>query len=682
MAGIKLKGLDRGINGADPYDEIGVGDAVPGSVNCIYCDGMIQTPDGFKVITQHGLPLVSGEEILAVFKYTEQDRTEHLIAMTRTKVFRKDSTEDTWVELEKGSGSIPQEWSLTANVDHPVSWATMDSTDGALLDVNGPERAYRHLLMSDGGQTSVKRWAGKYEVKRWPLLGGNGYHIDDPDPADASKIHYARQVLVFQNHVFLVNTREYDENGILRETFSRLRWGMAGKLEKDLLDESAYDYTKVGAGFRDLVNTGDQNEWAMPLGNNLIVYQKRTIWTGVSMPNSSDAFSFDVTVEGRGLLSARLLASDGTRHFFIGSDHVLYAYYGGQQFTVLEGRIGEELRKAIDFTNAHRCFMCLGANYRRLWIFVIGADDAFSVKAFGVDLRSNSWQVRDYSGAFAAGKGITSANLIGNQAYMTGASYQDLLDDTDNEQYSYGITVPPDAGEWEGTVGKTKHGDEYDTLTNTSAKWKTAGDGLVRVGDWINFSNGSSARNCVPGDYAIETVNSDTSITIVGRFDDGTHTPTPVWGDYTIWHIPTGNGYRYFDELFEIMANDMLVIGSSDGYIFQNDPDLATDNGEELTAVHLTKVFDFDEPDQLKFWPGLVIKAKGESITVSYRISDFDTADDGWQDFETQDLTDMFRDYTFDIHQESTAIQFKFSSTEKFRVSKAFIMQPTLEGIV
>jgi hypothetical protein len=675
MAGIKLKGLDRGINGADPYDEVGVGDAVPGSVNCLYCDGKIQTPDGFKVITDNGLPLASGENILAVFKYTEQDRTEHLLALTATKVFHRDTTQDTWDELLKGSGSVPAGLALTANMDNPVSWAIMDSTDGAFLDDGAITKAYRHLLMSDGGQSTVKRWAGKYEAKRWPLKGGDGYHdpaSDSGEPAHAPyDIHYARQVLVFQNHVFLMNTREYDSSNILRETFSRLRWGMAGKLEHDLTDASAYDYTKIGAGYRDLVNTGDQNQWAMPLGNNLIVYQKRTIWTGVSMPSSDDAFSFDVSVEGIGLLSSRLLASDGTRHFFIGSDHVLRSYYGGQQFQAIEGRIGEELRNAIDYSQADRCFMCMGANYRRLWIFVIGTDEAFSVKAYGLDLRNGSWQVRDYSHEFGTTKGVTSSNLIGSQSYMMGPSYQDLLDEVlsipETPDTTYFASTPlvetPSGTAWSGTG--------YRVMTGTGSKWATAPN-KVNAGDFVIVTAGT---NVVTGVYVVSSVTSDTVMELTSGIGNGGGAVSAV--TYAIAPRLT-----YLEELYEVLASDMLVLGSSDGYIYQNDPALATDNGDEITAIHMTKVFDFDTPDQFKFWPGIVIKASGTAVTVSYRIDNFDTVGTGWVDFAAQTLTDMLRDYTFNIHQQSTAIQFKFSSTSKFQISKAFIMQPTLEGEV
>lgn len=673
MAGIKLKQLDRGINGAVPYDEVADGDAVPGSINCLYCDGQIQTPDGFTVITANGLPLESGEEVLAVFKYTEQDRTEHLLAMTKSKVYRRDISQDTWVEIEKGSGSVPPEWGLSSNIDHPISWDIMDSTDGALLDETGSTFAYRHLLMSDGGQTSVKRWAGKYETKRWPLIGGGGYHAD----SGPSTIHYARQVGVFLNHVFLLNPKEYDSSGILRDTYSRIRWGMAGKLAwdgvgSDPSDNSAYNPLQVGAGYRDLINTGDQNQRAEKLGNSLIVYQKRTIWTGIGVSGSSDALSFDVTFDKRGLLAYNLLASDGARHYFIGSDNNLWAYYGGQQFELIEGRIGEELRNAMDATQAYRCFMCLGANHRRLWIFVIGIDEPYSVKAYGLDLRSKSWQIRDYS-TLGTGKGIASANLIGGQSYMAGPSYQDLLDDTAAEDYYYYPTeIPlnetPTATTWsEATPGS----GVYNKMTNASGLWKT-GANKVKPGDivWITAGTNVAAK-----EYAVLSVTSNTVMTLKAGVQSG-GVPSNV--TYTIRALPTAT---YFEELYEVLASDMLVIGASDGYIYQHDGALIADNGAAITAQHLTKVFDFDTPNEFKTWPGILIKAKGDSVQVSFRIGDFDTLTTGWVDFPPQTLTEVLTDYTFYIHQAAQAIQFKFESTGAFQISKAFILPPELEGV-
>lgn len=669
MAGIKLKGLDRGINGAVPYDQVADGDAVPGSMNCLYCDGKIQTPDGFAVITANGLPLESGEEVLAVFRYTEQDQTEHLMAITKSKVYRRDVSQDTWVEIEVSTP--PPGLSLSSNLDLPISWAIMDSTDGALLDGAGSTYAYRHLLMCDGGQTFIRRWAGKYETYRYPLIGADGYHGNTP----ASTMHYARQVGVFLNHVFLLNPKVYDANGVLQETNSRILWGMTGKLEAGTggaSPDTAFLSTNVGAGYRDLINTGDQNQRAEVLGNSLIVYQKRTIWTGIGVSGSSDALSFDVTVDKRGLLAYNLLVSDGSRHYFIGSDNNLWAYYGGQQFELIEGNIGEEIRNAIDFTQAYQCFMCLGANNRRLWIFVIGTGEPYAIMAYGLDLRSRSWQVRSYSN-LGTGKGVVSANLIGAQSYMAGPSYQDLLDDTGADDYYYWTEIScaetPADTIWSESVPAS---GVYDTMTNASALWDT-GVNKVEAGDIVLIESGT---HVAAGEYIVASVTSDTEIVLTGGVQSG-GAPSAV--SYSLWQMPTAT---YEQEMHEVLTKDVLVIGASDGYIYQHDETLIADNGSAITAKHLTKVFDFDTPNEFKTWPGILIKAKGDSVKVSFRIGNFDTLDTGWVDFTTQTLTDVLADYTFYIHQSSQAIQFKFESTGAFQISKAFILQPELDGVV
>jgi len=110
-----------------------------------------------------------------------------------------------------------------------------------------------------------------------------------------------------------------------------------------------------------------------------------------------------------------------------------------------------------------------------------------------------------------------------------------------------------------------------------------------------------------------------------------------------------------------VLTDEEIALGSSDGYVYQLDADVTTDDGETILTAHITEVIDAGKPGWEKIWPALRYTAKGTTITVSYRIASFETTGTGWVDFDAQTLTSEFVEYFIPINDTSKKIQFKFS---------------------
>ncbi len=569
---ILIQSPAQGLNSRLPANMIADRET-PLSQNVLFSSGVIKTPYGFAKLTAGSLPLNSGDKILGIAPFTEKDGTEHIVVVTTDKIYQHDRVNEEWDNIVINDLTNPNNL-LRANVDSPVSFAVVAHTDGVAIDA-GVNNAYYHLLVCDGGLSPIQRWAGKSEEKFYSLKGADGYHdADTPLVID----HYARQVLVFYNHVILISPKTWDATaGSFRDNPQTVLWGKAGLLE----GSDAFKIADTGSGYNELVDTGDSNVWAMQLGNQLIIYQRHSIWS-MSHVGGTDVFRFRCELPDLGLLAPHLLVSSGNKHYFVGNDFNIYEYSGGSYKQRIGDQIRDALKEDIDFTYARRCWMAIGANSSRLWIFYVPEGQEYITKAYGVDVKTGAWMIREFSHVWT-NNGITAVLTIGAQSYMIGDTYQHSIN-----------------------------------LARTYAE-----------------------------------------------------------------AIAAGTTYR--DVLQEILTDETLTLGDSEGNIYQYDADLTTDDGENIPAYFISKVFDYGTPNDDKWWSGLSVVAKGTKLVVSYRIDNFDTENDGWIAFTAIDLTSNYQDYNWtDFDFSSKQIQFKFSNYagSTFAIREFKIHAPTVEAAI
>jgi len=564
---ILIQAPSQGLNNLLPANMIANGET-PLAKNVLFAGGVIKTPYGFAKLASSGLPLNSGDKVIGIAPYREKDSTEHIVVVTTDKIYQKDNVNDEWdnIVINDLASNV-----LRANIENPVSFVAVAHTDGIGLD-GGANEAFYHFLVCDGGMSPIQRWAGKFEEKFYSLAGADGYHdTDTPLVTD----HYAQQVNIFYNHVILVNPKTWDATaGLFKDNPQTILWGKVGLLE----GSDAYKITDAGAGYNELVDTGDSNTWTKQLGNQLIIYQKHSIWSA-SHVGGTDIFRFRTEIPDLGLLAPHLLVSWGNRHYFIGHDFNIYTYFGGSYKERIGDKIRDTLKNEIDFPYARRCWMAIGANGSRLWIFYVPEGQEYITKAYGVDVKTGAWMIREFSHVWTD-SGITAVATIGFQSYMVGDTYQQAIDD--GQTYNQAITA----------------------------------------------------------------------------------------------------AMTYRDVLEEVFVEERLTLGDSEGNVYQYDSDLTTDDGENVPAYFISKIFDYSLPDIYKNWDGLSIVAKGSKVVVSYRTTNFGTEDEGWQDFDATDLTDNYQDYSFFFNETSKQIQFKFSNYEgsSFYIREFKILAPVIMG--
>lgn len=433
MPPLVISNLGLGLNLHDPATEIANGQ-MAFARNMLFSRGVMKTPHGVKEYGGASLPLDSSVIGIAPYQEKGHNPTDHLVAMTLTKLYGWDGVAAAWEDI---SPTTP----LAASLDNVPSFAAFPHIDSVLADGSGVA-CYYHLLACDGGSSPVLRWAGQYENTFYPLAGADGYHETDADPVTPTA-HYCKQVAVFYNHVILMSPKTWNaEANAFIDNPQAVFWGKAGRLETDPDNtdgKGAFDLTETGAGYVSIVDSGGENVRCLQLGDTLVVYQNNSIWYLYHVGGST-VFLARCEVPDMGLLAPGLVQSWRNAHYLIASDYSPYIYHGGGNKTQIGVNIAEALKDDMDPGYLNRCRMAVGANGRRIWIFIVRNGQRFITRAYGVDTLSGAWMIRDFEHLYGAvDEGMCSVALVGGQSYMSGQSYQD--DITDGETYAEAIAA-------------------------------------------------------------------------------------------------------------------------------------------------------------------------------------------------------------------------------------------------
>jgi hypothetical protein len=290
---------------------------------------------------------------IGITQYPEiRTDVSHIVVATSGKLYKYDSTNDDWDDITRLSGET------LSSVNSPTSWAVVGHTDS----VDG---SFQHLLYCDGGKTAIQRWAGDTEANFADLQGADGYN----DPSSSITTHFATQVDIFNSHVILINAQEANASDDLIENKQRIRWAATGKLEV---------WDGVTSGFVDLIDTGGTNIRGQILGNRYVIYQNNSVW-GLNPVGGTTVFTPEVLLPDLGLLAPHLLTGSNNVHYFVGDDFNVYQYYGGSVRQRISDNILKLFREDIDESFADRCWLTIGPENKRLWLFYVdnGCQEVF-----------------------------------------------------------------------------------------------------------------------------------------------------------------------------------------------------------------------------------------------------------------------------------------------------------------
>ena len=616
--------------------------AADNSQNVIYENGLIKTPRGYAKVGSGDLPLDSGSPILAHTIFPEPDKTEHWIIATRDTIQERDYRNNGWTDLTQSGQDFG------ANEYNPVSFASMLHTDGLALNGSG-DSAYNHVVCCNGGLTPIQRWAGKHETDFADLLGADGYH----DTSSGRSTHYALQVGAYQSHFILINPKEANATNILIENNQRVRWSVTGKLET---------WTGDYSGYKDLVDTGGYNVWSALLREQYTVYQNNSIWS-MNHVGGTDVFDPLIEIPNLGLKGPHLICAKNNVHYFVGDDYNVYAYTGGGEFHVIGKKIQRYLERDMRADYAYRSWIAMGPKSKRLWIFIVPSGKTFCTEAYIIDVRSGAWMKRDFTNKFSSG-GISSVFLVGATDYVAGDSYQAKLLETSPEKNV--------------AIGGLVRSSNVVTGTTDVPHSFIAGE-TVTIAD----CDSGSETDAFDGDHTIASVPTTTTFTFS---QSGADESNLAAGTAQVDKPPTSQDYinsgvTSLQALQTTLTDEELTIGDNSGYIYQFDDDESKDDGNDISAVHVTKVFDLGQARSHKIWPALSIIAKGTSVTVSYRTGNFETESTGWTSLGAQTLTSEFVEYVLTINDTSKKIQFKFTGAD-FEISEFVIHEPAILGSV
>jgi hypothetical protein len=654
MADLQVQSPVLGLNGLLPDNLIDDRAAGDGTSNVDFENGEVATPPGFTKLSCSS-PLIASE-ILGICRYTEVSGNKNTVAASGTKIFKHNISNSAWDELTGGV--------LNGDMFYPVSFASILHQD----PINTTE--FQHLLICDGGKSNILKWSGVNGTLS-KLLGGTGYYLGSDDG------HRALQVVAYQNRAILISPQYQDASGVWIPNSSRIQWPVQACLEKQynagtgLWDTCAWDSTTTGTGAIDLIDTGDINSLASLLGGTLIIYQNHSIWQ-LRYVGGETVFTPDILIPETGLLSSRLHISTGNAHYFVGNDYNIYAYTGGVMLNDIGQPIADMFKRDLSPEMVYRCFMAVGARNKYLWLFFVTGSNNYVTKAYKYNLMTQAWTVRNFSHLYDTASGVTASALIGAGVYTVGQSYEDAV--TENKSYGDALCSGTKITLAE-TVANTVWSGSGKIMTGTSSKWKTAGVNLVSVHDIVKVISGTHA---VAGFYRVKSITSDT----VMELDESIETGGTASGvDYEIYK---NDGDTYEDVIREVRVDAKLTLGDSDGYIFQEDETLTEDDGTEGAHYYYTKVFDGGYPDINKRIGGIAVDAKGETITVEYKIDNgsWTRCDyialliNGNVTLYTIILTSSYKTYRRFINKTGKRIQFRFSGIYNLRSYQIFDIQP------
>lgn len=552
-----------GLNTLLPDNMISPQEAAVGTKNIIYDRGLLKTPFGYSKLSLTSS--IDGiNPVLHVFQWEELDRSSHIMAITTKRIFDYDRVNEDW---DDKTGNL-----LSGNLSNPVSYTVIGHTDVINLnDDSTKSEEFHHIVLSDGGLSDIKRWAGRREANFLPLTGGGDYHD--------GTTHRAKHAGVFRSRAMLLSPKTFSSSSnTWSDNNQTIRWPQVGKLQT---------WTGTGSGFFNLIETGGTNMWAAGLGGQYIIYQTRGIWS-INWIGGSDVFSPRPEIPNLGLLESHLLVAKNNVHYFVGSDYNVYAYFGGTSIQSIGDKITEALRDDLNVEFQNRSWMSMDQDGERLWIFIVVDSNQFITKAYGLDLKDGTWMIRDFSDLYTTTSGITAVNLVNSETYQVGPTYLDALE-TISEIYDSSANPPQRYGDVLVDISIAPASDLSD------ADWSAGAGGLdvSQVGrnfnndftenDILMVADGSSATNWMPGThyYTLKDVSAN-GFSVVPRWDgtfDGTAIATYKL-DFTSGEAEISIGVDVSGSVSNVGANVANIIsicgdwtaGNKTGYLILTNP--------------------------------------------------------------------------------------------------------------
>ena len=185
----------------------------------------------------------------------------------------------------------------------------------------------------------------------------------------------------------------------------RVRWCVAGDVT---------DWSGGGSGYNDLTTSMETGGIinALPLGNYVVLYGKRTI-TLQEYVGGSTIYNFDKRVTDKGPINGRCVVDVGTEHAFVGTDDV-YAYSGGRYVDPIGANILPDIIDTIETDKHDRCFAEYIPTRHELQLHIVPTGETLPTLSYILDIRHKNWAQATSEFTGYGSYVVTSATTIGD----------------------------------------------------------------------------------------------------------------------------------------------------------------------------------------------------------------------------------------------------------------------------
>jgi hypothetical protein len=324
-------------------------------LNAVIGGGIVRKRLGYNVLGTN-LPL-SGVG-MQLINYLDARGVRHLIALTTTKAYHYNSTDNDWDDITPTAGAFTgtssDRWSFTL------------ATDVSMFSNNGGT-----ALIISNGVDNIQYYEGHTNDKFKVLVHGFTDFVN------------CNEVFEFWNHFFIVNYNNGAQN------IRTLAFASLGDVDA---------WTTGTAGGTTLTDSRGNLLRAVPLGASYILYSEESITT-CRYYGGTTIFEFPTWVYNCGLLVAGAVWGTYNGHFLLGTNKRIYNYFGDYQLVPIGDRVERDLFSKLSLNYKQNIVVGTDDFNHKVHFFVPFAGDVYAHNSYAINYTTSekSWELHDFA---------------------------------------------------------------------------------------------------------------------------------------------------------------------------------------------------------------------------------------------------------------------------------------------
>lgn len=334
----------RSVNYLDRPGELDVNEAVD-LTDFISGDDGLFVRDGFTQLGSAALDNIA----LRLSTYEQENLNKSTMAHTKTKLYFLSGT--TWTDISRVGGYT--------------------GSDDQLYD--------SCVCLNDYVFTNYVD-----KIQYWDGVAGTALNLPAAGGGGSLEFTRAKYCAAFAGRLFIANLTEESPTKVRA---LRVRWSA------ELVYRASADWTALGSGFVDLAETPDEITGMAKLGNNLVVYKKRSVVVGFETGNINNPFVWQyISVadldKGTGLVAHQTIANLQGFHLGLFNDNV---YRNDGHLIPVGSPVIRDLVKLAGVANLRKSFAAVDPSRSWYILFVALAGQTWPEQGYVYDYRRDLW---------------------------------------------------------------------------------------------------------------------------------------------------------------------------------------------------------------------------------------------------------------------------------------------------